>query len=227
MANIVMLHGLYMHGVVMKPLASRLRKKGHTVQVITYNSLRINESLLFKRIHNCLSISQKNVVVGHSLGGILGVHFVNSHQDLNTPINAVVTIGSPLQGSSIAKELKNMKLGFILGSSKEQGLVDVNQLTTDCPVGSIAGTLPIGIRSPIIRDKQPSDGTVTVEETLLPELSDHLCLKHSHTSLLYANETANQVDYFIEHHKFNREDEKVRGHYRADNPSSANEALRL
>ena len=94
-------------------------------------------------------------------------------------------------------------------------------------MGSIAGTLPIGIRSPIIRDKQPSDGTVTVEETLLPELSDHLCLKHSHTSLLYANETANQVDYFIEHHKFNREDEKVRGHYRADNPSSANEALRL
>lgn len=36
MANIVVLHGLYMHGVVMKPLAARLRKK-----VIPYKSLLI------------------------------------------------------------------------------------------------------------------------------------------------------------------------------------------
>ncbi|WP_375319984.1 alpha/beta fold hydrolase [Aliivibrio logei] len=227
MANIVVLHGLYMHGVVMKPLASRLRKRGHTVQVITYNSLRINEALLFKRIHNCLSVSKKNVIVGHSLGGILAVHFVNSHQDNNTPIDSVVTIGSPLQGSSIAKELNNMKLGFILGSSKEQGLIDMNKLTVDCPVGSIAGTMSIGIRSSIIRDKQPSDGTVTVEETLLPELTDHLCLNHSHTSLIYAKDTVNQVDYFIEHHKFQREEEEVQGNYKADNPSSANEALSM
>lgn len=227
MANIVVLHGLYMHGVVMKPLAARLRKKGHTVQVITYNSLRINETLLFKRIHNCLSVSKKNVIVGHSLGGILGVHFVNTHQDKNTPIDSIVTIGSPLQGASIAKELQHMRLGFILGNSKEQGLVDVNKLMVDCPIGSIAGTIPVGLRSSLIRDKQPSDGTVTVEETLLPELSDHLCLNHSHTSLIYATDTVNQVDYFIEHHKFNREEKEGLGNYRADNPSSASDIIRV
>lgn len=204
MTNIVILHGLYMHGVVMKPMASRLKKKGHTVQIISYNSLRINETLLFKRIHHCLSLSKKNVLVGHSLGGILAINFVNSHQDLNTPIDCIVTIGSPLQGASIAKEIQNKKLGFILGNSKEQGLVDVTKLTTDCPIGSIAGTMPIGIRTPIMRDKQPSDGTVTVEETLLPDLRDHLCLKYSHTSLIYATDTVNQVDYFIANHEFER-----------------------
>ena len=209
MANIVVLHGLYMHGVVMKPLAERLKKMGHTVQVISYNSLRINEVLLFKRIHRCLSISKKNVVLGHSLGGILAVHFANHHQDINTPVDSIVTIGSPLQGASIAKEIQNKKLGFILGSSKKQGLVDVATLTASCPIGSIAGTLPIGLRPPMIRDHQPSDGTVTVQETFLPELTDHLCLKYSHTSLLYATETANQVDYFISNHKFDRENAKV------------------
>lgn len=206
MANIVVLHGLYMHGVVMKPLADRLKKKGHTVQVISYNSLRINEDLLFKRIHRCLSISKKNVVLGHSLGGILAVHFANLHHDTNTPIESIVTIGSPLQGASIAKKIQNKKLGFILGSSKRQGLVDVAKLTASCPIGSIAGTLPIGLRTPMIRDHQPSDGTVTVQETLLPELTDHLCLNYTHTSLLYAKETAEQVDYFIENHKFKKED---------------------
>ncbi len=59
MAHIVVLHGLYMHGLVMKPLASRLRRKGHTIQVISYNSVRINEVLLFKRIRNCLSETKK------------------------------------------------------------------------------------------------------------------------------------------------------------------------
>ncbi|OCH43084.1 lipase family alpha/beta hydrolase [Aliivibrio fischeri] len=204
MAHIVVLHGLYMHGLVMKPLASRLRRKGHTIQVISYNSVRINEALLFKRIRNCLSETEKNVIVGHSLGGILAVHFVNSHNDKHTPIDSIVTIGSPLQGSSIAKEIQSRKLGFILGNSKEQGLVDVNQLTVDCPIGSIAGTMSIGIRSSIIRDKVPSDGTVTVEETLLPELKDHLCLNYSHTSLIYAKQTVEQIDHFIHHHEFKR-----------------------
>ncbi|MUJ27832.1 acetyltransferase [Aliivibrio fischeri] len=204
MAHIVVLHGLYMHGLVMKPLASRLRRKGHTIQVISYNSVRINEALLFKRIRNCLSETAKNVIVGHSLGGILAVHFVNSHNDKHTAIDSIVTIGSPLQGASIAKEIQNRKLGFILGNSKEQGLVDVNPLTVDCPIGSIAGTLPIGIRSSIIRDRVPSDGTVTVEETVLPELKDHLCLNYSHTSLIYAKQTVEQIDYFIHHHEFKR-----------------------
>ncbi|MGN2614289.1 lipase family alpha/beta hydrolase [Aliivibrio fischeri] len=204
MAHIVVLHGLYMHGLVMKPLASRLRRKGHSVQVVSYNSVRINEALLFKRIRNCLSETEKNVIVGHSLGGILAVHFVNSHNDKHTAIDSIVTIGSPLQGSSIAKEIQSRKLGFILGNSKEQGLVDVNQLTVDCPIGSIAGTMSIGIRSSIIRDKVPSDGTVTVEETVLPELKDHLCLNYSHTSLIYAKQTVEQIDYFIHHHEFKR-----------------------
>ncbi|MUK61899.1 acetyltransferase [Aliivibrio fischeri] len=204
MAHIVVLHGLYMHGLVMKPLASRLRRKGHSIQVISYNSVRINEALLFKRIRNCLSETEKNVIVGHSLGGILAVHFVNSHNDKNTPVDSIVTIGSPLQGSSIAKEIQSRKLGFILGNSKEQGLVDVNQLTVDCPIGSIAGTMSIGIRSSIIRDKVPSDGTVTVEETLLPELKDHLCLNYSHTSLIYAKQTVEQIDHFIHNHEFKR-----------------------
>ncbi|MUJ36839.1 lipase family alpha/beta hydrolase [Aliivibrio fischeri] len=204
MAHIVVLHGLYMHGLVMKPLASRLRRKGHTIQVISYNSVRINEALLFKRIRNCLSETEKNVIVGHSLGGILAVHFVNSHSDKHIPIDSIVTIGSPLQGSSIAKEIQSRKLGFILGNSKEQGLVDANQLTVDCPIGSIAGTMPIGIRSSIIRDRVPSDGTVTVEETVLPELKDHLCLNYSHTSLIYAKQTVEQIDYFIHHHEFKR-----------------------
>lgn len=40
-------------------ISFRLRRKGHTIQVISYNSVRINEALLFKRIRNCLPETEK------------------------------------------------------------------------------------------------------------------------------------------------------------------------
>ncbi len=41
--KIVILHGLYMHGLVMQPLAQRLNKLGYQTEVISYNTLAIDD----------------------------------------------------------------------------------------------------------------------------------------------------------------------------------------
>jgi len=45
--KIIILHGLYMHGLVMQPLSQRLRKLGYETQVISYNSVSIDGDKLF------------------------------------------------------------------------------------------------------------------------------------------------------------------------------------
>lgn len=46
------------------------------------------------------------------------------------------------------------------------------------------------------------DGTVTVAETQISGMADHLLLHQSHTGLVYSHQTAHQIDYFIRHNQF-------------------------
>lgn len=46
--KIVILHGLYMHGLVMQPLAQRLNKLGYQTEVISYNTLAIDDEKYFR-----------------------------------------------------------------------------------------------------------------------------------------------------------------------------------
>ncbi len=41
--KIIILHGLYMHGLVMQPLSLRLKKLGYQTQTLTYNTVNIDE----------------------------------------------------------------------------------------------------------------------------------------------------------------------------------------
>ena len=49
------------------------------------------------------------------------------------------------------------------------------------------------------------DGTVAVEETRIPGLTDHLVLPHSHVGMLFAQDVADQVAHFLRHGRFVRE----------------------
>jgi hypothetical protein len=51
---------------------------------------------------------------------------------------------------------------------------------------------------------EPSDGVVTVEETRLPGLSDHLVLPVSHSGMLISQEVARQTAAFLRDGRFER-----------------------
>jgi len=51
---------------------------------------------------------------------------------------------------------------------------------------------------------EPSDGVVTVDETRLPGLSDHLVLPVSHSGMLISREVALQTAAFLRYGRFER-----------------------
>ncbi|HHF2936191.1 TPA: triacylglycerol lipase [Vibrio diabolicus] len=204
--KIIILHGLYMHGLVMQPLSQKLRKLGYETQVISYNTVAIDESSLFDSIDHSLNPLTANVLVGHSLGGLMIKRYLANRKPTTSLISHVVAIGSPLKGASIVGRIQDLGLGAILGNSPHHGLNRHNDAWAfPQKLGSIAGTMPIGARPLLIRnDNTMSDGTVTVEETRLDGMQDHIEVKQTHTSLIYNTFVPQQIDHFIRTDYFRR-----------------------
>ncbi|HHF2969525.1 TPA: triacylglycerol lipase [Vibrio diabolicus] len=204
--KIIILHGLYMHGLVMQPLSQKLRKLGYETQVLSYNTVAIDESSLFDSIDHSLNPVTTNVLVGHSLGGLMIKRYLANRKPSANLISHVVAIGSPLKGASIVGRIQDLGLGAILGNSPHHGL-NKHDDAWGFPqkLGSIAGTMPIGARPLLIRnDNTMSDGTVTVEETRLDGMQDHIEVKQTHTSLIYNTFVPQQIDHFIRTDYFRR-----------------------
>ncbi len=97
--KIIILHGLYMHGIFMQPLSQKLIKLGFHTKALTYNTVAINEAKVFDSIDAALSQNETNVLVGHSLGGLMIKHYLASRQPSIERVSHVITLGSPLQGA--------------------------------------------------------------------------------------------------------------------------------
>ncbi|HHG3156297.1 TPA: triacylglycerol lipase [Vibrio parahaemolyticus] len=204
--KIIILHGLYMHGLVMQPLSQKLRKLGYETQVISYNTVAIDESSLFDSIDHSLNLLTANVLVGHSLGGLMIKRYLANRKPTTSLISHVIAIGSPLKGASIVGRIQDLGLGAILGNSPHHGLNKHDDAWAfPQKLGSIAGTVPIGALPLLIRnDNTMSDGTVTVEETRLDGMQAHIEVKQTHTSLIYNTFVPQQIDHFIRTDYFRR-----------------------
>jgi hypothetical protein len=71
-------------------------------------------------------------------------------------------------------------------------------------VGSIAGSLPLGVGRLLGPFPEPNDGTVAVAETVIAGLTDHLLLPVSHVALLWSSAVAAQTEHFLIHGRFRR-----------------------
>ncbi len=202
--KVVILHGLFMHGMVMQPLSHKLRNLGYKTKVLTYNSVAIDEQRIFSMIDNALSNSMPNILVGHSLGGLVIKHYLQSRQPNIQTISHAVVIGSPIKGASIVTRLQELKMDAILGNSPSFGLNQhEGKWNFKQKLGSIAGTLPLGVRPLLLMDsKSISDGTVTIEETKIEGMTDHIGIKSSHTSLIYSSQVPQQIDHFVRNDHF-------------------------
>ncbi|GLT17010.1 hypothetical protein GCM10007938_07870 [Vibrio zhanjiangensis] len=202
--NIVILHGLYMHGLVMQPLSQKLRAYGYNTKTVSYNSLAIDENKVFKTIDHALSPTQTNVLVGHSLGGLIIKHYLTSRCPNTERVSHVLALGSPLQGASIVNRIQDLGMGAVLGNAPKFGLKQhSDSWTHPQKLGSIAGTLAIGARTLLrMDDNTLSDGTVTVEETKIEGMTDHIEMRSAHTSMIYSSAVPKQIDHFIKTNSF-------------------------
>ena len=211
---VVMVHGVWMPGGEMMFVKLHLESEhGFKGMLFSYPSVRgtLDENaLLLADFINFLELDEVNIV-GHSLGGVVTLRMLALYPDV--PPGRVVCLGSPLCGSRAAELLNEHDWGnAILGKSVVDGVVAeaanewAVKVTATREVGSIAGTVPMGIGRLFAKFSDPSDGTVTVAETMLPGVKDHMTIDVSHSGLVLSKRVIDQAAAFLKNGEFLRND---------------------
>lgn len=199
--TVVLVHGIYMNGMDMFLLKQRLQNAGYTTCQFSYHSLLSTPAENALDLHAYTEKMQSPVIhyVCHSLGGLVVRHLLNLYRDLKP--GRIVTLGTPHTCSSAAKTLQQFPPGkFILGQSTRQGLEgNVPPLPAGRELGSIAGTMRLGLGLLIPGIPKPNDGTVAVVETRFDGMKDHIVLPVSHFGMLLSRVVARQVIHFLEY----------------------------
>lgn len=194
----------------MRLLARRLTAQGYVVSVQGYAGVRKNAKLVRASLQP--AFAQADAVVAHSLGGLIALEMLRAQADF--PVRRVVCLGSPLQGSRVARTLRDRNLTWVLGRSSEllmQGCALPGP--TSVEVGMIAGSNARGIGRMMRSISTASDGTVDIQETRWGGLADHRVVAASHSGLLFSREAACQAASFLRRGQFldsTRTDEEPR-----------------
>ena len=201
---VVLVHGLWMMGAVGALLARRLRACGFDTALFSYPSVRLTLDDNVRRLQRFLAgrAGARAHFVGHSLGGLLVLAFVARARAL--PAGRVVLLGSPCTGSQAATALAGSRAGRALvgrtlpGWRLEEGIEAARRV----PVGAIAGTQRFGLGRVLVTLQGPNDGVVTVEETRLPGLRDHIVLPVTHSGMIVSARVAREVCSFLTEGRF-------------------------
>ncbi len=190
--QVVVLHGLYMSGFVMRPLCKRLEKSGLDILNLTYNTLAPDKTAIFDKIDLFIN-SQPTAMVCHSMGGLVARAYLEANSPQSQHVKQVITLGTPHKGSHIAKQMQQKGFDMLLKNSVEFLLSENGDWPFDAKLYSIAGDLPIGLM-PLIAKGSISDGTVLIDETKLNGMAEHKVFHLSHTSMIYSRQV---MDYII------------------------------
>lgn len=206
--RVILLHGIWMRGVTLHYLSRRLQRAGYEVETIDYASVFRGFGPAVERLREHLGRIDARAVhlVGHSLGGLVALEAMRGMR--RWPRGRVVCLGPPLRGSAVARGLATIPGGrLLLGHSGDALIAGIGDWTGRRPVGVIAGSLPFGLGFAVGNLTSPHDGTVAVEETRLPGISDHRTVVASHTGMLLSSEVASLTIDFLRNGRFGTEPE--------------------
>ena len=200
---VVCVHGLWVNGLDMSLLRHRLQQH-YAVHQFSYSSVNLSPAENANRLNDFLrSIESETIhLVAHSLGGIVVRHLFDAFPE-QAP-GRIVTLGSPHNGSYSAHQVNSFGFtSYLLGKSTNAGLLGgIPPWKQARQLGSLAGTLRFGMGVIIPGLETPNDGTVSVAETRLEGMTDHICLPLSHFGLLFSARALEQIVYFLSHGKF-------------------------
>jgi len=202
---VVTIHGLWMRAGAMFPLQRRLERHGFAVQRFGYPTVRQSLEANALALANFIDGVPGDTVhlVAHSLGGVV-IRAMLDHR-IPTRLGRVVLLGTPLAGSKIGVRVTRLPGGRrIIG----QSVIELNARGgfRDWPraviAGAIAGRIPFGTGWLVGGIFEPNDGTVTIAETLVPGLADHIVLPVTHFALPWSRRVSDQTIHFFEHGRF-------------------------
>jgi pimeloyl-ACP methyl ester carboxylesterase len=204
--SVVLVHGLWTNRLVMAYLARRMAQSGFAAHSPTYRSVRrdlaenadalaaLVERLPYRNVH----------LVGHSLGGLVVLACLARHGPRH--VRRVVLLTSPVSGCETGRRLAGAAwarpfLGCTsrLWTAPEPIVVDPRY-----EIGTIAGTVPVGLGALVARPAGPSDGVVRTDEARYPASRDHVDLPLAHSQVLVSPLAARQIAAFLHTGRFLR-----------------------
>jgi pimeloyl-ACP methyl ester carboxylesterase len=193
---VLLVHGLWMRGITMRWLATRLRSHGFEPRTFEYFSLLQDTDAVVARLADVLRERPGTHVVAHSLGGLLALRA--AERAGADGIGRIVCMGSPLAGSRAAATIAaKLPAGAqLVGHNRALLESGVDHLPDDIEVGAIAGCVPRGLGGFVAHFDGEHDGSVAVAETRLPGLADHVVLRASHSGLLFSDPAVRQAAAF-------------------------------
>lgn len=210
---VFLVHGIFMSKGAMGYLEERLSDAGYRVVNRSYPSTRltIQESAEFlrRRIDRRVAANPRMEVnlVTHSMGGLVARYYLTHSPPEH--FGALVQIAPPNQGSEKATRFRNyFYYRMVYRKPGQQLVTGLDELQRELgaptvPIGIIAGgTGDADGFSPAIPGDD--DGTISVQNTKLSTMTDHLVLRYSHAFIMRKRETADQVIHFLKHGQFAR-----------------------
>jgi pimeloyl-ACP methyl ester carboxylesterase len=197
--KVLLVHGIWMTGIEMSRLRWALSASGFDVETFSYHSLRRSPEENAEQLQQFIKRRQYECVhlVAHSLGGIVLLNLFERYPD--QPPGRVVLLGSPVQGSLVARRLFAHPLTrLLIGKAGECGLIEgAPSWQGQRELGVIVGTSGMGIGRLVGGLSGESDGTVMVSETRIPAAAGSRSYPVGHMGLLFSARVASDVAGFL------------------------------
>ena len=201
MGDVILAHGLWVPGILMRPLAMRLERAGFRCHTFSYlGTARPLEAHTEALVRFARKIGPAHFV-GHSMGGLVMLEALIQHPELAA--RRVVLLGTSARGNSAGRRLARHAPGrWMLGASAPLWREREARWTRQEPLGVIAGTRPFGLGVLLGRLEGASDGVVTVEETSIEGMSERIALPVGHSQMVVSAMVARQIIAFLSDGKF-------------------------
>ena len=199
---VILAHGLWVPGMVMRPLAARLERAGFRCHIFHYmGALRPMEAHVERLAGMARSIGPAHFV-GHSLGGMLVMELLARHPGIAA--GRVVLLGTPARGSYAGRRVAHFRLGrWVFGKSAAMWRdKPAARWTRPEALGVVAGSLPLGLGRVFGRLPGVNDGAVCLEETEVEGMAARVVLPVGHSGMLVSSRVAAQVAAFLAEGRF-------------------------
>ena len=186
-------------------LAHALRKAGFDTHYLALRSMDEPSETHVERLAEAVAqLKARRIhLLGHSMGGVIILHYLRQASDKR--LGRALLLGSPALGSDAARQLDQQPWGGVLGASRELWRSTFAPgIPPGFDVGAIAGEHSVGLGVFFTSLQGPNDGAVTVAETKVGGLRDHIVLPVSHSGMLLSSEVAQQAVAFLQSGAFLR-----------------------
>jgi triacylglycerol lipase len=208
-SHVILVHGLGLQPKALRAIARTLTSHGYRTHDFFYNSLQSTLTEAADQLYTvyCSVAESASTIhfVTHSMGGIV-LRRLLARAPL-PKLDRIAMTGPPNRGSVVARRLLAHPLLATAIGPAAQELRDPAYLSTVCalpttPVLVIAGTRGQDLRNPVSLLSrtfldQPSDGTVTIEETQLPQMARFVEVDECHTWLPSHPQTLREIAAFF------------------------------